>query len=159
MKLLGLSAPSSVTGALSAQQQGAQYLAANPDVASDPFFAQNPLEHYNRYGKTEGRAWPAASPVQAGGNTTQNQQDAFAAFRSTPGYQFGLDEGTKAVQASAAARGGLNSGATLKSLQKFGTDYADQQGFTPYANRLASLAGVAQTATNQIGNYGTNYAN
>lgn len=26
-------------------------------------------------------------------------------------------------------------------------------------NRLASLAGVAQTATNQVGQYGTNYAN
>ncbi len=84
-----------------------------------------------------------------GGQSPQQlQKDAFAAFRAMPGYQFGLDEGNKQVQASAAARGGLNSGATLKALLKFGQNYADQQGVTPYMNRLAALAGVAQTATN-----------
>jgi len=80
-------------------------------------------------------------------------------FRNTPGYQFGLDEGAKTVQASAAARGGLNSGATLKALTKFGNDYADQQGYTPYMNRLASLSGMAQTSTNTTGQLGANVAN
>lgn len=94
-----------------------------------------------------------------GGSTGNGQQDAFAMFRNTPGYQFGLDEGAKTVQASAAARGGLNSGATLKALTKFGNDYADQQGFTPYMNRLAALSGMAQTSTNQTGALGQNYAN
>lgn len=55
------------------------------------------------------------------------------------------------MQASAAARGGLNSGATLKALQEFGNNYADQQGYTPYMNKLASLAGMAQTSTNTTG--------
>lgn len=85
------------------------------------------------------------------------QQQAFAQFRNTPGYQFGLDEGRNQVEASAAARGGLNSGATLKALQRYGNDYADQQGFTPYMNRLASLWGGAQTAGSNIGNYGSNF--
>jgi hypothetical protein len=89
----------------------------------------------------------ALSPL-GGGPNGNSQQDAFAMFRNTPGYQFGLDEGAKAVQASAAARGGLNSGATLKALTKFGNDYADQQGYTPYMNRLAALSGMAQTSTN-----------
>lgn len=103
-------------------------------------------------------------PTQTGGNTPaaqtpeQAQQAAFAAFRAAPGYQFGLDQGTKAVEASAAARGGLNSGATLKALQKFGNDYADQQGYTPYMNKLASLWGGAQTAVGNIGGAGQNYA-
>lgn len=101
------------------------------------------------------------TPVNLGGGSTpgNTQQDAFAAFRNTPGYQFGLDEGNKSVQASAAARGGLNSGATLKALTKFGNDYADQQGYTPYMNRLASLSGMAQTSTNQTGQLGQNTAN
>jgi len=131
------------------------YLAANPDIAAQ--FGDNPYQHYLQYGKAEGRQWPGTTTSSA--TPAQAQQDAFAAFRATPGYQFGLDEGKKAVEASAAARGGLNSGATLKALTKFGTNYADQQGFTPYANRLAALAGVGQTATNQVGQYGTNYAN
>lgn len=107
------------------------------------------------YGSQTGGNAPAS---QVGGTPAMSQQQAFDAFRSTPGYQFGLDQGTKQVQASAAARGGLNSGATLKALQKFGTDYADQQGYTPYMNRLAGLFGGAQTAASQTGAYGQNAA-
>lgn len=102
-----------------------------------------------------------AHPANVGGSTApgNSQQDAFAMFRNTPGYQFGLDEGAKTVQASAAARGGLNSGATLKALTKFGNDYADQQGYTPYMNRLAALSGMAQASTNTTGQLGQNVAN
>lgn len=99
-------------------------------------------------GKAVGTAgYETGTPINLGGSSTQapgqSQQDAFAMFRNTPGYQFGLNEGAKTVQASAAARGGLNSGATLKALTKFGNDYADQQGYTPYMNRLAALSGMA----------------
>jgi hypothetical protein len=86
------------------------------------------------------------------------QQAAFAAFRATPGYQFGLTEGMNTIQSGAAARGQLNSGKTLRALQRYGNDYADQQGYTPYMNRLASLFGGAQTAAGGIGGAGQNYA-
>ena len=84
---------------------------------------------------------------------------AFERFRNTPGYQFGLDTGRKQLESSAAARGGLYSGAALKALQQYGNDYADQQGYTPYMNRLASLAGMGQTVNNQNAQLGMNYAN
>lgn len=79
--------------------------------------------------------------------TTQpamTREQAFSLFRNTPGYQFGLDQGNRSIQASAAARGGLLSGATLKAMQRYGNDYADQQGFTPYMNRIAAAAGIGQ---------------
>jgi hypothetical protein len=142
------------TTGLTADDQA--YLAANPDIAKQ--FGDNPYQHYLQYGKAEGRQWPGSTGTTST-DPAQAQQAAFAQFRSTPGYQFGLDEGTKAVQASAAARGGLNSGSTLKALTQYGNNYADQQGYSPYMNRLQSLAGIAQTATNQVGQYGTNYAN
>ena len=47
-------------GGTSSQPQGdpAQaYLQANPDVAADAWFKTNPLQHYNQYGKAEGRTW------------------------------------------------------------------------------------------------------
>lgn len=78
------------------------------------------------------------------------QQQAFDAFRNAPGYQFGFNQGQNAIETGAAARGGLFSGAAAKALAKFGTDYADQQGFTPYMNRIASAAGIGQT--NPVGN-------
>lgn len=103
------------------------------------------------------------SPTTPGQTKTpqQLQQEAFAQFRNQPGYQFGLDQGNKSVQTSAAARGGLYSGAAMKALQRYGNDYADQQGFTPYMNRIASAAGIGQTnpvgsLTSAAGQYGQN---
>ena len=103
-------------------------------------------------GNTPATQAPAMTPEQA-------QQAAFERFRNTPGYQFGLDTGRKQLESSAAARGGLYSGAALKALQQYGNDYADQQGYTPYMNRLASLAGMGQTVNNQNAQLGMNYAN
>lgn len=106
----------------------------------------------------QGQMESALGKIQQPASSSMTQQQAFDAFRNAPGYQFGLDQGMKAVQASAAARGGLNSGATLKALQRYGNDYADQQGFAPYMNRLSALYGGAQTAASNIGQAGQNYA-
>lgn len=86
-----------------------------------------------------------------------------------PGYQFGLQQGLDNIQNSAAARGGLYSGAALKGLTRYANDYATtkygdawnrlQNDTTGRWNRLASLAGIGQTATNQTQQAGQNYAN
>jgi len=46
---------------------------------------------------------------------------------SDPGYQFRLKEGLGAIEASASARGNLNTGGTLQGLQRYGQDYASQE--------------------------------
>lgn len=76
-----------------------------------------------------------------------------------PGYQFRMDQGMKGVDAGAAARGGALSGATIKAEQRYGQDYASGEynnAFNRYTtqqtnafNRLASAAGIGQTAANQ----------
>lgn len=86
-----------------------------------------------------------------------------------PGYQFGLAQGNKNIQGSAAARGGLYSGATQRALSRFGSDYATSRfndtynrmetGRTNQFNRLATAAGIGQTANNQVAGAGQNYAN
>lgn len=48
-------------------------------------------------------------------------------FEADPGYQFRLSEGNKAVQASAAARGGLFSGKTGTDLQDYSQGLASQE--------------------------------
>lgn len=156
--------PTQTATTLAASDPGQAYLMANPDVAADVYYGKNPLEHYNQYGKREGRTWgavatPAGSGITAAPNTSQTMQDAFAKFRSTPGYQFGLTEGQRALESSAAASGGLFSGKAGKALTAYGQNYADQQGYTPYMNRLGAAAGIGQTATNQVGQYGQNTAN
>lgn len=99
-----------------------------------------------------------ALPQSAQPSQQQSQQAAFDAFRNTPGYQFGLDEGRKTLEASAAAAGGLNSGATLRALTRYGQNYADQQGYRPYLSDLMQLSGRGQAQASQMGNQGMQYA-
>jgi hypothetical protein len=70
----------------------------------------------------------------------------------------------KGLERSAAARGGLLSGATLKGIQRFGQDLGSQEymnAFNRYQTEraarlqpLQSLAGVGQTTAQQIGQAG-----
>lgn len=91
-----------------------------------------------------------------------------------PGYGFRLSEGLKALERSAAARGGLLSGGTGKALTRFGQEMASQEfgnaynrALTEYNalrqregeeyNRLAGLAGVGGTTAQQLGQAGQAY--
>lgn len=117
--------------------------------------------------QTAGAGSGAGYQVQqpSGGNAFDNspagiagrQQNAFSTFRADPGYQWSVDQGSKALQNSAAARGVLNSGATAKALTTFGQGLADQQ-YGNYFGRLQSLAGVGQSATNATQQAGQAYA-
>ncbi len=90
-----------------------------------------------------------------------------------PGYQFALDQGTRAVDSGAAANGSLLTGGTQTALDQFGqglanTNYSNvynralQTYNTNYNtwsnsqanqfNRLAALAGMGQTSAQTLGN-------
>lgn len=89
-------------------------------------------------------------------------------FQQDPGYAFRLSEGQKALERSASARAGLQSGSALKAAARFGQEMGSQEyqnAFNRYqAERqarlapLQSLAGVGQTAANTLGGYGQAYA-
>lgn len=75
------------------------------------------------------------------------------AMQQDPSYQFRLNQGLDSVQSSAAAGGGLLSGATLKALNNYASDYASQE----YGNAFNRLMGVSQLGENaaaQVGNNG-----
>jgi hypothetical protein len=90
-------------------------------------------------------------------------------FVTDPGYAFRLSEGQKALERSAAARGGLLSGGTGKRIADYGQNMASQEYSNAYnryqtnranqLNPLFSLTGSGQaSATNQAaaaGTYGT----
>lgn len=89
---------------------------------------------------------------QAGINALARLQDPNA-FTSDPGYQYALDQSQQAIERSAAARGGLASGNTLTALQRNAIGLADQN-YGNWWNRQAGLAGVGQSATNQLAGFG-----
>lgn len=92
-----------------------------------------------------------------------------AQFQQDPGYAFRMSEGMKALERSAAKRGGLLSGSMLKDIQRYGQNLASDEytnAFNRYQaerqaqlNPLQSLAGVGQTAAQQLGAAGTQFAN
>jgi hypothetical protein len=100
---------------------------------------------------------------------TDYQNFGMDQFQADPGYAFRMSEGMKALEGSAAARGGLLSGNTLRGIQRYGQDMASQEyqnAFNRYGierdRRLAplqSLAGVGQTTSQQLGAAGTQFAN
>ena len=89
-------------------------------------------------------------------------------FQQDPGYAFRLSEGQKALERSAAARAGLQSGSALKAAARFGQDYGSQEyqnAFNRYQTErqarlgpLQSLAGVGQTTAAQLGQAGQQMA-
>ncbi len=91
---------------------------------------------------------PAATP--AGGN-------GMAGFFASPDYNFRLEEGNRALARRSAASGMITGGAFAKELSRFNQGQASQE-FGNYFNRLASLAGIGQSATNQTGTFGANAA-
>lgn len=79
------------------------------------------------------------------------QQAAMGRFTASPDYQFRLSEGLKALDRSAASRGMLLSGAQTKAAQRYGGDLASGE-YNTYVNRLMSMAGLGQTATQGANN-------
>ncbi len=64
-----------------------------------------------------------------------------------PGYQFRLEEGRKALEASAAARGLLRTGGTMKDLLNYGQEAASQEFSNVDARRRADYQTGYTTAS------------
>lgn len=89
------------------------------------------------------------------GSFSFNEQDLYA----DPSYKFNMQEGMKALERSAAARGGLMSGGTLKDISRFSQGLASNEFSNAYNraysrylndrdtrfNRLASIAGIGNS--------------
>lgn len=96
--------------------------------------------------KEAAEAYAAANPT--GGTEYQG-------FQETPGYQFQLEQGLNAIDNSAASRGNIFSGATLKRSQEYGQGLANQE----YNNYLTRLAGMTDTGVNVAGMQNVSGAN
>ena len=90
----------------------------------------------------------------AGGGSGTPTAQSLNAFTQSPDYQFALQQGTQAMQRSAAAGGTLISGGQLKAGQEFGQGLASQQ-YGNYYNRLLSLSQLGQSAAAGVSNAAT----
>lgn len=142
--------------------------AAQRDASSSANALQRYMYEQNR---SDQQPW-----MDAGKTALSQLQDPYMSrqfsaqdFVKDPGYDFRMQQGQRNLESSAAARGNLNSGATLKALQRYGQDFASNEYSNAYNrynadrdqrwNKLSSLAGLGQNAQNQVSNAGQSYAN
>jgi hypothetical protein len=72
-------------------------------------------------------------------------------FQADPGYQFRMSEGLKALERSAASRGILQSGGTLKDITRFGQDAASQEYQNAFQRYLTERQAKLQPLEYRIG--------
>jgi hypothetical protein len=104
--------------------------------------------------------------IQPGGELVRGFTSAD--YQEDPGYAFRLSEGMKALDRTAASRGGLLSGATLRGAQRYGQGLASQEFENAYGrfrdtqglrrNALAGVVGYGPTSSNAMSTLGSNYA-
>lgn len=99
--------------------------------------AQTVLDPYDDYG-------PAATQRLAELSGVSGPGAQLAALGNDPGYQFRLQQGVRAQDMSAAARGRLLSGAQQKGLQEFSQGLASSE----LGNAYNRVAGVADAGRN-----------
>lgn len=90
---------------------------------------------------------------QDGPLSADDMQAARDMFQTTPGYEFALEEGQRALDRSASARGTLLGGGYGRELVRYGQGMANQE-FNNYADRLAGLATMGQNSSAQTGTAG-----
>lgn len=122
--------------------------------------AQQIAEQRRQYDQTRAdyAPWRAAGESALARLTNEMKEGATTAYTKSPSYDFRLSEGVKAAERSAAARGRLGSGATMKAVQRYGEGLASAD-YGDWWNRNAGLAGVGQQATNATAAAGENMAN
>jgi len=180
--VLGSSASSSAAGSQAAASDAAaqaqlqasrESIAAQEKAFNKQVELQEPFREAGMKGQNElMRLLGLSGDVNAKDYGMLSKQFTGQDMYKDPGYAFRLNEGIKALDRSAAARGGLLSGNQLRGVTQFGQDYATneyQNAFNRYQaersarlNPLQSLAGQAQstanTLTNAAGNLGSSEA-
>lgn len=109
-------------------------------------FRQGGVAATNRMQELYGIGGNAAAP----GYGSYAQPFSMADYQADPGYAFRVQQGQQAIDRSAAARAGLQSGAALKEAARFGQEMGSQEYGNAYNRfleqrklQLAALQGLA----------------
>lgn len=145
------------------------YLAANPDVAQDAYWSQDPEGHYNSFGKKEGRLGAMSADTTKDGslyaqqtllglNGNDAQQQAISGIQNSAGFQSLLAQGENSIRQNASATGGLRGGNTQAALAQYSPQLLAQQIQQQYSN-LNGITAMSQNAATGLGNMGQASAN
>jgi hypothetical protein len=153
----GISGAASLAG--SAMQSGAAGKAAGQATHNLQMVVPQLQQNYNTatglyqpYTAAGGQALGQSADL-LGLNGQPAADAAMATYQQSPGYQWQLGQGLRAIDAGAAASGMLRSGATQKAELTYGQGLANQD-FSNYYARLAAMSGAGLTAAGGIASAG-----
>ena len=130
----GVTGANAAGAALAANAQGANSLIQQGQASALGQYGTNYYDPYTATGNQANTMYANALGLNgAGGN-----QAATSAFQTAPGYQFALNQGTQALDRSAAGSGMFGSGNAAMALNNYGQGMANQQ----YGNWLSNLSGL-----------------
>ncbi len=136
---------SAIIGKKSADKAGEQAMTGFNYLQSNPLISQ-----------AQQRGGVAGSRIGAllglGGNPAAAEA-AFDQCRDSTGYQFRLGQGISAIEQSAATRGLLSSGSTLKGLAEYGQGLASSE-FQNYLQALSGAEGTGLSAAYNVASQG-----
>lgn len=119
-----------------------------PAAVQYPQYPGIPPDYY----QTTGAAIPGSSVTENPGG-----QAGRYSFMADPGYQFRFDEGQRAIERSASARGMELSGSILRELTRYGQGMGSAEYGNVY-NRLSNIAGLGQVGQHLTAQAGMNSA-
>ena len=134
------------------EEQVPQELAA-PSIAP-PDYGSFEMPTYQGY----------SSPIYSFGdvpdfNAPRFDAPSFEDAQNSPGYQFRLGQGEDALQKSAAARGILRTGGTLKDILEYGQNFASQEYQNVYDRALRGYGANYQAAKDEFAPQFAQYQN
>lgn len=91
-------------------------------------------------------------------NVAGDRANALKDFQASPGYEWRVGQGVKALDRSAASKGMLQSGAQGQALTDYGQNQGSQE-FGNYTNALSGIAGLGAGVTNATNNADTSTLN
>lgn len=152
----------------SAIQAGAADDAAEAQVRAAREATDIQRQMYNQ-ARSDQEPWRASGVRALAGMEDKDFSRDFGTsdFQQDPGYAFRMAEGQKALERSAAARGGLQSGGTLKALTQYAQGVASDEYGKAYERfnadrdrrfgRLSNLAGMGQNSAQSMGQHSMNF--
>lgn len=150
--VLGVAGPLLGGGGQAKSERKAADKAAQTARLGFDYLSKSPLA--TQYLPAGGRANAAQADLLGIGGDPTAANNAFDTYRKSTGYDFQMKEGQNAIASSAAARGTLNSGATLKALTKYGQGLGGNA-FQTYLANLGSLSATGLSAGSTIGGAAT----
>lgn len=136
----GIGALSGGNKAAKADLTGFNYLTGNKGITSDI--------------QAGTAATSATSQLLGTQPLQQGTTNGFSNYLNSTGYNFQLQQGSKAITGNAASRGLLDSGGTGKALTQFGQETGKSY-FGNYLNELGNQSSRGLTASGQVGAAGT----